>query len=137
MDGRFQPVKRACLLFPSGPADNVYQLHLFVLLNDPWGPANQVLIVPITSLKPTQCDKTCVLTAGTHPFIQHDSYVSYRHARVEPAEVLSRGVERNQFVDKGLLDDAVFARVVQGLRASRFTKPFAKHFLDQVEGVRK
>jgi hypothetical protein len=127
----FQVVKRATLLYPSGATN-----HLFVFLNDPFGPARQVLMVPACSVVGNYHDTTCLISPGEHPFIEHDSYIAYQHCRIEPAPKLDQGVARNEFHDRGLMDQAVFARVLAGLYSSRRTKPFAVNFLNEVAGRR-
>lgn len=77
-------------------------------------------------------DRTCILVPGDHDFIRHESYVAYSKARIEPADTLISGVSKGLLVDKGEIRQDVFERVLNGLRVSPFTRPFATNFLDQV-----
>ena len=127
----FTVVRRATLLFPSPSARDKDGKHLFTVLTDPCGPANQVLMVGIATLRDKGCDMTCVLKRGDHEFIKVESYVAYSFCRVEWADKLAAGVQKGTFVDKGLLDEKIFDRVLAGLRKSRSTKPFAIQFIDE------
>ena len=131
----FTAVRRATLLFPSPSARDENGKHLFIVLTDPCGPANQVLLVGIATLRDKGCDMTCVLKPGDHEFIKIDSYVAYSFCRIEWADKLVTGVKNGDFVDKGLLDEEIFGRVLTGLRKSHSTKPFAVQFLEDRKSV--
>ncbi|KAG8152162.1 hypothetical protein BFF94_018370 [Burkholderia catarinensis] len=84
----------AAFLAPSGPGNHS---HLFVILNDPMpfpnmGSQDCVCVVNF-STPPTGIpyDTTCVFHAGSHSFIQHDSYVYYARAR----EIFVRDLQAN------------------------------------------
>ncbi|QTN27475.1 hypothetical protein HZ993_19720 [Rhodoferax sp. AJA081-3] len=48
------------------------------------GPADQFIIVNVTTLHAdVKHDPACLLGAGDHPGIIHDSYVTYRFARID------------------------------------------------------
>lgn len=66
-------------------------------------------------------DTTCILYAGDHPFLKHDSYVVYQKARLEEADKVLRGVKNGQLVPQDPMDGAVFARICKGLEDSRLT----------------
>ena len=129
----FSPVRQATLLYPTG--DKGQDHHLLILLTDPFGPAKQVLLVPICSVRGVH-DNSCLLVAGDHEFIKQESFVSYALARVEPAAWLVDGVNKRLFIDKGLLETKIFQRVLAGLGISKFTKPFAKVFFMEFEKYR-
>lgn len=50
--------------------------HLWVILWGPVGAARAFLAVYLTTLR-GHSDRSCILTAGEHPFIQHDTAVAY------------------------------------------------------------
>lgn len=126
----FSPVPGMTLLFPSGPANDLRRLHLFVLMTSPSGPARQVLMVPITSCH-EKSDTTCRVPGqgAAHQFVTHDSVVEYRHARIERVDVLARGVGSGEFVEKPPVDKALLSQVRAGFFTSRFAKPFTCEFL--------
>ena len=122
--------KRATLLYPSGPSDDPFKYHLFVILTEPYGPARQIVMVPICSIVDGQFhDPTCLINVGDHPFIRHPSYVAYAKGREQFAQDLANGVANGGVSDRGLIDEAVFARIVVGAPNSKFTKPFIKKAL--------
>ena len=111
----FFVARRATLLIPSGPADDVDRKHLFVAMTDPSGERARFCWpqCPLLSQGGTwRC--ACLLVPGDHPFIQHDSFINYRFLRIESeAALLLRGVaDRNMLLPKGPLSAEVFARVV-------------------------
>ena len=91
-------------------------------------------MVSISTIRSANHDKTCILAPGEHDFIQDPSYVVYNSCRVEPASKLINGVQQTIFADKGLLDEAVFTRILSGISVSPFTKPFAIEFLEDCAG---
>ncbi|PUE13608.1 hypothetical protein B9Z38_16595 [Limnohabitans sp. MMS-10A-160] len=66
-------------------------------------------------------DPACILYAGDHAFVKHDSYVVYQKARIEEADKVLRGVKSGQLVPQAPMDGAVFARICKGLEESRLT----------------
>lgn len=118
--------KRATLLFEAGPARDPYQHHLVVILTNPFGPAKQVVFVPICSIRNEFHDDTCLVSVGEHSFLQHASYVDYSHARTEVAAMIEDRVTKGFFVPKEDASEALFQRVLAGVFRSRRTKPFVK-----------
>lgn len=130
----FLPLKRATLLVPSGPAGNLDQKHLFILLTDPQvieSEDRQVLMVSISTIRPgIPHDAACVLYAGDHPFVKHRSYVVYQKPRLEAADTLLRGVKSRALVPHDPIDSSIFARICKGLEESRQTPPrFLRFYL--------
>lgn len=127
----FLPQPRATLLIPSGPANNLRQQHLFVLLTGACGPANQTLLVPFSTFRHASPDQTCIVRAGSHEFITVDSVVMYSKCRLEPSEKLINGENTAEFIEKAMLDEEIFARVRGGFNDSKFAPPYALEFLEQ------
>ena len=121
----FLPLKRATLLIPSGPQGDQNRKHLFILLTDPQDDEagkKCVLMVSLSTVRQgVPHDPTCILYAGDHPFVKHDSYVVYQKARLEEADKVLRGVKSGQLVAHDPMDGAVFARMCKGLEESRLT----------------
>lgn len=128
--------KLATLLYPSPSISDSTRHHLLVLLTDPFGPAEQVLMACICTLV-DGADDSCMLTDGDHDFIKHDSYVAYGFCRVEPAKALINGVATGVFLEKGPIDEAVYKKIMSGIKKSPFTKPFVLEFLKETEKVPK
>lgn len=120
----FAAVARATLLHPTPPVH-----HLFIILTNPRPPQGQVLLVPVSTVR-RGYDDSCVLAPGDHDFVRHESFVVYALCRIGWAAELERGVLNGVMQDRGLLDEAVFARIMAGARRSRRMKPFALELLD-------
>src|SRR5438094_2704490 len=105
----FLPYPRATLLIPSGPRAQPDQHHLFVIMTEPIAQPDTtrlVALVNITSVKPgLPVDPTCLLAPGDHPFIRQESYVAYRHARIEDCTKLLRGVREGKLIPHSLIDE--------------------------------
>lgn len=111
------------LLIPSGPAG----FHLFVVLNDPSQidgyPGNMCALVCVCSTyENVPFDSTCELNPGSHPFIEHESHIAYKHARLEPASTLEQLVEKGVFRVHQPCGDPPFSEIKAGLNSSKFTK---------------
>lgn len=123
----FVPFRRATLLIPSGPEHNPNQKHLFILLTDPVTTATgskEVLLVGVSSVKQGQYhDPSCLLYPGDHPFLNRESFINYRGARIEDAQKIANGVKQGAFIAKDILSGEIFARVCYGLEQSRHTAP--------------
>lgn len=124
----FQPLRRATLLYPSGPAHDINRKHLFILLTDPVNnPENgkvSVLLTSLSTLNPViEHDPTFILYPGDHPFVTHNSYVSYAHARIEEAVKLINGVSTGEFIARELMDSRIVDEICNGLSISRHTPP--------------
>lgn len=127
----FFVARRATLLIPSGPADDPDRKHLFIVLTDPTGAEREVLLVSISSAAAGRpSDPACLLYAGDHPFIRHDSFISYRSLRVEPEDRILRGLTNGELVAHDSLESALFARVCYGLETSRYVAPKFRTFYE-------
>jgi hypothetical protein len=110
----FSAKRLATLLYPSGSANDPSRHHLFVLLTDPFGPAEQVLMACICTIV-EGADESCLLKNGDHDFIKHDSYVAYGFCRIESAKALIKGVEQKVFLDKGHISEAIYKKLLPDL----------------------
>ena len=130
----FSPTRGGALLVPSGPTHDPDRKHLYVLLTDPVGQGQQILMVPICSVEPDKfCDDTCLLAVGEHQFLQHESYVAYAKCRVEAALHVLNLVGSGYFIPKDPLSDSIVVRMCNGLATSKFVKPFVRDFYRDYE----
>jgi len=89
----------ATLLVPSGPEGK----HLFVVVCDPvvlpgYGPHPCVVMVNLSTVRAgIPYDSTCVLQAGSHPFVAQESYVAYSGMRIDRVADLAARVEQGYF----------------------------------------
>lgn len=109
-------------LVPSGPQG----LHLFVLILGPiilpnYGTQPQLAMVSATSIRDgVPYDPACVLSLGDHPFIQHQSYISYRHLRIDPLGHVSNLVG-SSWKPHEACSQELLQRIINGVCISRLT----------------
>lgn len=130
----FQPVRRATLLIPSGPAHDPDRKHLFIILTDPVAdPVNSgrvsVLLISLSTLEiALPHDPTCILRSGDHPFITRDSYVSYRTSRIQETVKIINGVASGVLVAKELMDSGIVDRICDGLDSYQTPEKIKRFF---------
>jgi hypothetical protein len=103
------------LLRGTGP-----QPHLWVLLWGPAGAADAFLAVHLTSLRPYS-DRTCVLAAGEHPFVRHDTVAQYRDVRRIVRSELEAAIARREAFVRERASPALLERLREGMFRSPFT----------------
>jgi hypothetical protein len=113
----FEAYRKGTVLALSGSCE-----HLHIICNDPaYYPRNEsycVLAVNISSCKfGIKFDDTCILKAGEHPFIKHDSYVVYRHSVIWQAEKIIAKVASGEIVPHKEMETEPFKRVLNGFGA--------------------
>ena len=119
----WQPIAGATLLMPSGPDGD----HLYVVLNDPkpfpgYGPHPCIVLVNVSTVRDgAKHDETCVLDAGSHPFIKEESYLVYRSTRIEQVSHVTRLVHQGLFKPRTPLAEGLLALIKIGLKSSPFT----------------
>ena len=113
------------LIIPSGSRGK----HLFVILNKPKdfaGYINSSVLVNVSTVRKAPYDDTCILEPGSHPFIKQQSYIAYRHARIDREESLIQKVSASLFAPHVPLNDKLLKRVQGGLYMSPQTRRFLK-----------
>jgi len=91
--------------------------HLWVLLWGPAGGAKAFLAVYLTTLRP-HSDRTCIITPGEHPFIQHDTAVAYNAAQRWTEEKLEQEIRAGTAKPRQPVSSELLERLRQGLLAS-------------------
>jgi hypothetical protein len=56
-------------------------VHLWFVVSDPTVDPDRVVCMMFTTLR-ERCDEACVVRAGEHPFVRHDTVVQYSAARI-------------------------------------------------------
>ena len=105
--------------------------HLWVVISDPALDPDKILIVNFTTSR-ADSDKACVLQAGEHPFVKHETCVNYAGAKVVSKAIL------DLLLNKGLLSAhaAVAAALLQRIRdgaanSTRMSLDHADILIDQ------
>lgn len=108
--------------------------HLWVILWGPAGVARAFLAVYLTTLR-SHSDRSCILAAGEHPFIQHDTAVAYgavqRWTDEKLAELVARGVAK----PRPPVSPAVLDRLRAGFFASQRTPHAIRRMAVEVFGA--
>ena len=115
----------------SGSIDDPSKHHLFVVLNDPFGDDELVLLASFSTLRTNiYCDETCVIDGNgrEHDFVNAQSFVRYQRLRIEPASKLTAGVSNGQIEPKRPVSKELYARICEGVQASPFAAPRFKDF---------
>lgn len=127
-----------CMLIDSGGGDHK---HLFTIVIDPMVVPNMgsmpiVILIGFTSVRSqVPYDDSCVVQAGEHPFIKHESYLNYRHARIERAQHIEAMLAQGVFIQKEPCPEQLLEKVIQGAlqsnRISREIKEIIRSALDK------
>lgn len=123
------PFRKASLLIPAQTSQ--HSPHLYILLTDAFqyadeGKSYKANIITSISTLTKRSDKTCLLYAGDHPFIRHDSFVAYYTTRIQSTDILVEGVEKGIFIAKPPFNDDIMARIAKGLTESPQTPRYIK-----------
>lgn len=128
----FQPDKRGTILSIAG---RISHLHIFCtrqFFNRDSG-AMSVLAVNVSSVKADcEYDPACILHAGDHSFIRHESYMRYKDAVVMKVERIQSAIETQEIKVLDEVSSEVFLRVMAGFERSRYTKTKIKKLLREL-----
>lgn len=118
-----------CLLIDSGPTGK----HLFVLVcKTTDGKGEVVISAPVCSVKDAVCasvDDACLISAGEHVFVRHDSFIEYRHCRIDSPETILNLVRKHTFLPKEPVTPTLLAKIKEGLLRSRHVKRYIRELL--------
>jgi len=118
------------LLLPGFTYQPSQSSHLHIVLTEPsdvhvgTDTISRVAIVKLTSLRDKvgaikpRADQSVVLRKGEHDWIEHDSYVHYGDAQLQPAKALVNGFKTRGFIIRDSLKFEIFERVKDGLLLS-------------------
>lgn len=122
---------KGTLLVPSGTGHDPHRKHLFIICNDT-DESGHNLIVPISTWTNDLCDGTCILLKHEHDWLtKPKSYVAYRHALVEEAAKLVRGINDGKVVVQAQCNAQVFLRVRNGVcKSPRTPRKIKNYFCD-------
>ena len=92
--------------------------HPHVVLSEPFGPEEQVLVVNWTTLDSERIDDACVLQAGDHPMIRHPSAMAYSRAHLWRTEKILFAIANDAVAELAPVPQPVLKRIVEGGRQS-------------------
>jgi hypothetical protein len=126
----YVPAKGSTLLIPSGSDGNPEGLHLFVILTDRCNEGMHLLVNFATVRPDRYVDQTCIVEAGEHEFLKAKSFVHYRHARTDRAELLTKCVDGWTFKPKDPVSADLLERIRAGVAASPQTARRVKTYFE-------
>lgn len=92
--------------------------HLWVIITEPFGSPEQVIIVNLTT-KRSHSDTTVILSPGDHSFINRETVISYADTRVIPCTYVKQRVQERDVEPR----DGFCNRVIQVIRQGLVDSP--------------
>lgn len=101
--------------------NEIKKRHLRIVLTDP-NVDGVVATVSVTSLKKEKKqDVRIVLNCGDHPFIKHESVLSYRHCQLFYADKVSNLIKENVFIKKEDIPADLLEKIITAVLESKST----------------
>lgn len=117
---QWMPLAGDTLFIASGPTGD----HLFVIGFSPrkiqgCGSSEMVLLVPFCTVPPSgKHDSACIVQAGEHSFITHESYMDYRSSRADPISHIRAQIADGLFKAHGPVTAPLLHKIQHGLSIS-------------------
>ena len=83
-------------------------------------------MVNIATLK-DNCDNSCIIKKGSHPFIKRDSYVKYSEAIITDTQTIKILLHKKQISPHAAISQALLRKILMG---ARITNAISKKHLD-------
>lgn len=87
--------------------------HLWIVISLPGEDPENVIIVSLTTLTDWK-DQSCILGPTDHPWIKHETCVSYRDAKCVPESKLDDLIKSNQLKPLAAASDVLIGKVLEG-----------------------
>jgi hypothetical protein len=100
-----------------------YDCHLCIVVTPP--SFGEVVIVSVTT-KRARSETLVCLKKGDHPFIEHDSVISYAYSRVTTVEEIETAVKNRTAMSRANASDSLLRRAQAGLIESDRTPNWVK-----------
>jgi len=104
--------------------------HLHMIISDPAVDPENVVLVNFTT-NAISGDASCPVRGHEHPWLRHDSYVSFAHARVRPLAWLEEMERCGHIVRDAPLSTELLERIRRASSASTAMPTGAYDVLDQ------
>ena len=90
--------------------------HLHIVLSAP-NPDGLVAVANLTTWAPHK-DQACIVHAGEHPFVRHESCVAYERAALRPAAGIDKLLALGLAAEWPPVTGALLSRMQRGIHAS-------------------
>jgi hypothetical protein len=105
--------------------------HLWVIISDPAIDAERILIVNFTTLR-ADSERACILSAGEHPFVNHDTCVNYGGAKIVSARQIDFLLTKGKLSNHAALSEALLQKIRFGAaNSTRMSLEHADILIDQ------
>ena len=121
--------KGDAFLIPSGPSGH----HMFVVCTGEAPDGSRLLLSISTIREGRYHDPTCVLEPGIHPFVKVPSFVDYSKAEQRHSAHILKCLDAGLFIGQQRVEEAVVARILDGIYNSDRTKNWVFDFLRSLE----
>ena len=109
--------------------------HLWVIITEPFGSPEKVIIVNLTSKKP-HSDTTVVLLSNDHRFIKHETVINYADARIVCSDSIKLRVRERDIEPRDSFRDEVIQKIQEGLIDSpRTPRDMKKTFIESTQSA--
>ncbi len=118
----WQAAPGSTLLVPSGQKKHLHVVVLGPVALEGYGATRQIALASITTKYPNlHFDPACVIGAGEHDFIKHESWVAYRYLRVDTEAHAHARIADHTWIEHIPCTGDLVRRIRSGVCASRFT----------------
>ena len=120
---------KSFLSAPEKTASGNEKRHLRIVITNPDAEFNQV-VISVTTLKcPNVQDCSCILKAGDHQFITHDSIVDYKRTIIMSSVEIFNGINKGILIDKQDVKPEILTRIINAAKQSRYIPPEIKSMI--------
>ncbi len=91
--------------------------HLWVIVSDPALDDQRVVVMNFTSAHRSK-ESFCLIQAGEHPFVKHETCIAYIHARITSLAKLIHNRDVGAIVPQDPVSPALLARIRRGVPLS-------------------
>lgn len=116
--------------FLAGEEDD-QDLHLWIIVTPPSD--GEVVTVSVTTRRRTS-ETLVVLSGGCHPFIKHDSVISYGYSKIRFVSDIEAAVQDGTAKKREPVSSEILKRAQSGLIDSDFTPNGVRRFFKDVMG---
>lgn len=115
------------------PGDTIFSIHLWVICSGPQPPDDAVVAFNLTS-KDWDSDTSCVIQAGEHPYVRHESVIAYQYGELfRPDHIARLKLLAPREYDP--VSPELLLRIQQGAVASPDTREQLKKIMRAVLGL--
>ena len=101
--------------------------HLWVILTEPSSDPQKTIIVSVTT-KRSYSDTTVILGPGDHPFIRHQSVISYSDAKIAFVDKIQLAIVNDDAEEREPFDIEIVNKIRDGILESSLTPKKVQQF---------